>query len=78
MDFFIGYFLELMLNKKCTSSDEANKISFEAWLKKKQEQLERDKDLSKKIEQFNMMDKTRSTPEERSKAFKELVFRFHA
>lgn len=52
-----------------------NKIPFENWLQKKHEQVQREKEYQKRLEQVNILDKRKSTHEERTKAFKEWIGR---
>ncbi len=55
------------------NNNSEEKISFESWLIRKREQLENERDLKKKIEQYKLMTENSKTqtPEERSKAYKE-------
>ena len=60
----------IMLFLKCTSSEES-KSSFEAWLKRKQEQIEREREYRKQLEHVVTSEKQAISPEERTKAYKE-------
>ena len=47
------------------------KYSFDAWLNNKRNQIEKEKEFKKKIEQINLQSTQTVSPEERSKVFKE-------
>lgn len=65
----------LKTDEKKSNRTVKNKITYENWLQKKREQVQREKDYQKRLEQVIMLDKRKSTHEERSKAFKEWISR---
>ncbi|CAF0718838.1 unnamed protein product [Brachionus calyciflorus] len=63
--------------KSNETTENGNEVrpSFNTWLKKKHDQIQKEREYQKKLEQIFVLDKKKSSPEEQSKVFRDWITR---